>query len=90
MSHILQDYLIFISLGNNFSIHKNQLVSFFIHKNSGGHHACYGNTGCGVFKRGIQNKKDFWLKIDCSQIKLLNFKNWSSGELLKIGHHFRK
>ena len=26
----------------------------------------YGNTGCGVFKGGIQNWKVFWLKINCS------------------------
>ena len=38
----------------------------------------YGNTGCGVFKEGIQNWKDFWLKINCSQMKLLDFENWSS------------
>ena len=50
----------------------------------------YGNTGCGFLKGGIQNEKDFWLKINCSQLKLLNFENWSSGELSKIGHHFRK
>ena len=24
----------------------------------------YGNTGCGVFKRGIQNQKDFCIKIN--------------------------
>ena len=24
----------------------------------------YGNPGCGVFKRGIQNKKDFCIKIN--------------------------
>ena len=23
----------------------------------------YGNTGCGVFKRGVQNKKDFCLRF---------------------------
>ena len=23
-------------------------------------------------------------------MKLMNFENWSSGELSKIGHHFRK
>ena len=46
----------------------------------------YGNTGCGVFKGEIQNKKYFWLKINCSQIKLLNFENRSSGELSQIGH----
>ena len=44
----------------------------------------YANTGCGVFKGGIQNQKGFWLKINCSQMKLLNFENWSSGELSKI------
>ena len=27
----------------------------------------YGNTGCGVFKRGIQNFKDIRLKINFSQ-----------------------
>ena len=50
----------------------------------------YGNTSCGVFKGRIQNQKGFWLKINCSQMKVLNFENWSSGELSKIGHHFRK
>ena len=24
----------------------------------------YGNTGCGVFKRGVQNQKDFCLRIN--------------------------
>ena len=23
----------------------------------------YGNTDCGVFKRGLKNQKGFWLKI---------------------------
>jgi hypothetical protein len=35
-------------------------------------------------------RKVLWLKIKCSQMKLLNFENQSSGELSKIGHHFRK
>ena len=26
----------------------------------------YGNTGCGFFKRGIQNYKGVWLKINFS------------------------
>jgi hypothetical protein len=43
----------------------------------------YGNTGCG----GRDTKLE---KINCSQIKLLNFENWSGGEMSKIGHHFRK
>jgi len=32
----------------------------------------------------------FLNKINCSQMKLLNFETWSSDELSKIGHHFRK
>ena len=43
----------------------------------------YGNTGYGVFKGGIQNWKGFWLKINCIQMKLPNFENWSNGELSK-------
>ena len=35
-------------------------------------------------------REGFWLKINCSQMKLPNFDNWSNGELSKIGHHFRK
>ena len=41
-------------------------------------------------REGYKNKKRLWLKINCSQIKLLNFENWSNGELSKIEHHFRK
>ena len=37
-------------------------------------------TGCWVFKAGIQNWKGFCIKINCSQIKLLNFENWTNGE----------
>ena len=33
----------------------------------------YGNTGCGVFKGGIQNQKGFWLKINCSHMKFIEF-----------------
>ena len=43
----------------------------------------YGNTGFGVFKGGLKNWKGFWLKINCSQMKLPNLENWSSGELSK-------
>ena len=43
----------------------------------------YGSTGCGVFKGGIQNQKGFGLKINCIQMKLPNFENWSNGELSK-------
>ena len=40
----------------------------------------YGITGCGVFKPGIQNWKGFCIKINCTQMKLLNFENWTKGE----------
>ena len=42
--------------------------------------AGYGNTGCRVFKRGIQNWKDFCLKI---YIPKVNFENWLNGEMSK-------
>ena len=35
-------------------------------------------------------RRDTKLEINCSQMKLLNYENWRSGELSKIGHHFRK
>ena len=34
-------------------------------------------------REGYKIKKDFWLKINCSQVKLLNFANWCNGELSK-------
>ena len=46
--------------------------------------AQYGITGCGVFKGGIQNQKGFWLKINCIQMKLPNFENWSNGRCQKV------
>jgi hypothetical protein len=63
-------------------------------KNQSGNYMCtvfngarrfvrYGNTGCGVFKGGIQTFKDFWLKFNCSQMKLPNLENWSRDELPK-------
>ena len=41
-----------------------------------------------VSRKGYRIRKVL-LKINCSQMKLLNFENWSSGELSKIEHHFR-
>ena len=32
------------------------------------------------FKAGIQTWKGFCIKINCSQLKLLNFENWTNGE----------
>jgi hypothetical protein len=41
--------------------------------------------------QGRDTKLDrFLAKNQHTQRKLLNFENWSSGELSKIGHHFRK
>ena len=40
----------------------------------------YGITGCGIFKAGIQNWKGFCIKINRSQMKILNFENWTNGE----------
>ena len=51
-------------------------------------YAIYDNTGCGVFKEGIQNSKGFWLKNNCSQMKLPNFVPLSGDGSSKIGHHF--
>ena len=51
--------------------------------------AQYGNTGCGIFKQGVQNQKKM-PKNQHTQRKLLNFENWVNGEVSKIGHHFRK
>ena len=41
----------------------------------------YTNTGCGVFNGWIQNYKGFWLKINGSQMKSLNFVSVKSAEI---------
>ena len=44
----------------------------------------YGNTGCGVFKRGGGTKLERFLpKNQNNQRKLLNFQFWINGELSK-------
>ena len=48
----------------------------------------YGNTDCGVFKRGGAKLERFLHKNQHTQRKLLNFEFWINGELSKIGHHF--
>ena len=45
--------------------------------------AHYGNTGCEIFEGGIQNQKGFWLEINCSLMKSLNFANWYNEEVSK-------
>ena len=42
--------------------------------------APYGNTGCGVFKRGGTKLERFLPKNQLTQRKLLNFENWANGE----------
>ena len=37
----------------------------------------------GFSREGYKIIKVFWLKINCSQIKSLNFVNWSYGEVAK-------
>ena len=41
-------------------------------------------------REGCKIRKVFGYKIECSQMKLLNFDNWSNGKLSKIEHDFRK
>ena len=38
-----------------------------------------GNTSCGVFKWGVQNQKDFCLRVNISK---QNFENWCSNKVI--------
>ena len=49
------------------------------------HSVLYGNTGCGVFKRGGTKLERFLPKNQHTQRKLLNFENWVNGEVSKLG-----
>ena len=40
--------------------------------------------------QGGDTKLERFVAVNCSQMKLPNFDNWSNDELSKIGHHFRK
>ena len=46
--------------------------------------ADYGNTGCGVFKRGGKKLEIFLPRNQHTQRKLLNFENWVNGEVSKV------
>ena len=46
--------------------------------------------GLSSFQVGGTELERFLPKNQHTQRKLLNFENWCSGELSKIGHHFRK
>ena len=41
-------------------------------------------------REGCKIRKVFGYKLECSQMKLPNFDNWSNGKLSKIAHPFRK
>ena len=47
---------------------------FFLTHPLSSQYVSHGNTGCGVFKRGVQNYKN-----QHTQRKLLNFENWVNG-----------
>ena len=36
-------------------------------------------------REGYKIRKVIWLKINCSEMKLANFENWSSGNCQKLG-----
>ena len=46
--------------------------------------------GLWSFQTGGRKLERFLLKNQNAQRKLLNFENWLSGEVSKIGHHFSK
>ena len=49
----------------------------------GGKSPRFGNTGCGVFKRGDTKLERFLPKNQLTLGKLLNFEFWINGELSK-------
>ena len=54
-----------------------------LRENDVSYYSHYGITGYGVFKAGKQNWKGFCIKINCSQMKLLNFVSPSGDSLSK-------
>ena len=48
----------------------------------------YGNTGCHFSSGGVAKQERFLARYKHTKMKLLNFENWCSGELLKIRHHY--
>ena len=63
--------ILFLSLGPKFD---DVLKRMYVY---------YGNTGCGVFKRGGTKLERFLHKNQYPQRKLLNFEFWINGELSK-------
>ena len=43
----------------------------------------YGNTGVEFSREGYKIRNVFWLKINCSQMKSLNFANWWNRKVSK-------
>ena len=54
------------------------------------HHCALWQYRLSRFQTGDTKLERFLSKNQHTQRKWLNFKNWCSGELSKIGHHFRK
>ena len=52
------------------------------------YHSTLWLYGLSSFQAGGTKLERFLPKNQCTQGKLLNFENWFSGELSKIGHHF--
>ena len=48
-------------------------------------HSGYGNTGCGVFNRRVQNWKDFCLKINIFKGNYLILRIGLTGRCQKLG-----
>ena len=44
--------------------------------------------GSGILRSGTLNRQGFWLRINCSQMKLPNFGSPSSDSSSKIRRHF--
>ena len=49
----------------------------------------YGNTGCGVFKRGIHYQKDFWINGELSKAPKFDFQSqFSMPKIIRIFLNF--
>ena len=80
----------FVSTPSRFQSHTMMLVArcskyvtSLINQKISDNNVRYGNTSCLVFKRGVQNWKDFLPKNQHTQRKLLNFENWCNEEVSK-------
>ena len=70
----------------NYRCVENGIQSDYHHDSANNRPIGYGYTGCQVFKWGGTKLERFLPKNQHTQRKLLNFENWCSVELSKIGH----